>query len=277
MTESTSRARKRQLEWARARKIRTDAAGYVETPSDNFFAPLSAATQAELAAGDGGELGAPGKPGKIQALHSSSALACNVFDYWRERDSLPLSRALGLAAPIAAMAFERKYPTGLPGTPPNLDVVLTLTTGRTIAIESKFLEPFTAHARATFSDSYFPESTPLWQAAGFSRCQALAEALHSGTHATRWLDTEQLLKHILGLQRAGGDWSLLYLWFDVGGPAATDHAAETEHFAATAAADGMDFRALTYQSVFREVKHASRGPDRAYVDYLGSRYFDEAV
>jgi hypothetical protein len=31
----------------------------------------------------------------MRALHSSSALACNVFEYWRGRDGSPLAAALG--------------------------------------------------------------------------------------------------------------------------------------------------------------------------------------
>ncbi len=38
----------------------------------------------DFAGGDGGELGRGGAiPGKMQAVHSSSALSCNLFHYWR--------------------------------------------------------------------------------------------------------------------------------------------------------------------------------------------------
>ena len=111
-------------DWARQRAIRFDRNGYTESLEDNLFVALSDETVAEFVSGDGGELGEHGKRGKMQALHSSSALACNVFEYWRGRDAVALSGALGVAAGIGSIGFERKFPTGLQGYAPNLDVVL---------------------------------------------------------------------------------------------------------------------------------------------------------
>ncbi len=45
----------------------------------------------------GSELGENGGRGKIQTLHSSSAIVCNFFDYWRAGDLKPLAEALGSA------------------------------------------------------------------------------------------------------------------------------------------------------------------------------------
>jgi len=57
---------------------------YAKSLERNLFEPLSADALAEFKAGDGGELGGQdGNPGKMQAVHSSSALCCNVFHYWR--------------------------------------------------------------------------------------------------------------------------------------------------------------------------------------------------
>lgn len=105
--------------------------------------PLSACSRRDLAGGDGSELGKGGGRGKIQALHSSAALACNFFDYWRGRDLGLLSRALGISVRLCAVAFEQKFPTRLGGIAPNLDVVLYGCDGSLFAVESKFTEPFT--------------------------------------------------------------------------------------------------------------------------------------
>jgi len=148
--------RQQQRAWARSKGIDIDKSGYTLTLGDNLCHPLSRCAEAEFRAGDGTELGRPSSRGKMQALHSSSALACNVFDYWRGRDTSALAKALEMQAPICSMAFEQKYPTGLRGKPPNLDVVLQPWDGPTLAVESKFLEPYAgASAKSGFKPKYF--------------------------------------------------------------------------------------------------------------------------
>lgn len=56
----------------------------------NLFQPLLAAVQKSFAAGDGGELGSAKFPGKMQAVHSSSALGVNIFQYWKSINSVPV-------------------------------------------------------------------------------------------------------------------------------------------------------------------------------------------
>ena len=68
--------REQQWNWALRRGVKLDSAGYTLDVSDNLFAPLSSAAQEEFEEADGGELGQPGERGKMQALHSSSALTC---------------------------------------------------------------------------------------------------------------------------------------------------------------------------------------------------------
>src|SRR5687767_5592943 len=83
---------------------------YTATVSDNLFEPLTPEARREYAEGDGGELGQGGiVPGKMQAVHSSSALSCNLFHYWR-RIGRPdiIAKACGLpVSPTMAVAFER--------------------------------------------------------------------------------------------------------------------------------------------------------------------------
>ena len=264
-----------QRDWAQGRGLAVDAAGYTATLDDNLFQPIRPETVADFEAGDGGELGEPGRRGKMQALHSSSALACNVFDYWRGRDGAELASALDLGDGIESLGFERKLPTGLTGRAPNLDVVLLSPSGRVTAIECKFLEPYGSHA-AFFTARYFEKRPGLWETAGFPRCQALAERLHAGARPYRWLNAPQLLKHILGLHRSappGG--SLLYLWYQVPGATGDEHAAEAASFAAVALADGIDVRTLSYQRLYRKLEEGASAEHRDYLTYLGERYFAE--
>lgn len=271
-TDPASPVKAHLREWAQANAISIDSSGYTLTLSDNLFIDLSPAARAEFSAGDGGELGSSGERGKMQALHSSSALACNVFEYWRERERGPLARALGVDDTIASVRFERKFPTGLPGNAPNLDVVLEVEDGLLVAIESKFLEPYGRPHPAGFKPKYFEDSPGLWERQGMRRCQAAAEALQAGEVSFRWLHAEQLLKHILGLSKSGAEWELLYLWYQPPGDAGTEHAAEAEAFAEMVAADGIGFRSMTYQELFGRLQQTCQR-DVEYLDFLGSRYF----
>jgi hypothetical protein len=48
---------------------------------DNLFEPLLSEVKGNFEEADGGELS--GKPCKMQAVHSSSALGVNIFQYWK--------------------------------------------------------------------------------------------------------------------------------------------------------------------------------------------------
>lgn len=96
----------------------------------------------------------------MRALHSSSALAVNVFDYWVSEFNHHLLAALDVDdRSNAAIRFEGKYPTGLGGNPPNLDVVLELDNGQVIGIKSKFTEWFTpkTQGKMPFKEKYFEQ------------------------------------------------------------------------------------------------------------------------
>jgi len=144
MTEMTplNTIRARQRAWAERNGRALDKDGYCTCADDNIFERLSDAARKDFDRADGGELGRRGKRGKIRAVHSSSALACNWFDYWRHRDLRPLSKAFGMPVPFSKLALEQNFSTGLRGKGPNLDVLLTADDGSLFAIESKFAESY---------------------------------------------------------------------------------------------------------------------------------------
>jgi hypothetical protein len=270
--------RERQRAWAKSKGIALDSAGYTGTLRDNLYQALSPCAEAEFRSGDGAELGKPGERGKMQALHSSSALACNVFDYWRGRDTAALAQALDVPGPICSIAFERKYPTGLRGKPPNLDIVLQPASGPTLAIESKFLEPYTAGTRkAGFKGKYFKSESGLWSDLGYPSCQKLAKSLYEGDYSSTWLHGEQLLKHILGLSRTGREWILLYLWYEVPGETIVQHAEDIAEFARCATEDGVSFRSLSYQELFRRLQAVTDPRDAGYIQYLRKGTFPTSL
>jgi hypothetical protein len=162
----------RQRAWATRKALTVDADGYCACVDDNIFRGLSPAARKGFESGDGAELGKDGGRGKLQALHSSSALACNWFDYWHSRDLEPLSRAFGVPVRFTTLVLEQKVPTGLGRIPPNIDVFLTGDDGTPFAIESKFTEPYTkSKAKTYLKPKYFHDGRSLWTEAGLPGCQ----------------------------------------------------------------------------------------------------------
>ena len=264
----------RQAAWAEEASV-THVRGYTSTPAENVFLPLSPRTKAEFRRANGGELEPRGgdKPPKFCALHSSSALACNVFDYWRGRDLTPLARALGLLGTPTCLHFEAKFSTGMRGPPCNLDVVLAGPDGTLTAIESKFTEPFTPKRTATpLSARYLPDTgVSPWLQRGLYACDRVARHL-LGNPAFRLLDVSQLVKHILGLHRAtDGRLRLLYLYYDVPGEEGRVHRMEVDRFRCAIAGE-VDFGAVSYQELLRRLRDLVTAADADYLNYLLRRY-----
>lgn len=270
---------RQQRAWAESRGHVVDERGYLKSVEDNLVCQaLSETVREGLAQGRGSELRDRGnRPAKMRALLSSAALAVNVFDYWSApgSDRSPLQVALGLAPEITSIEFEGQFCPLPDRTPANLDVVLTLRNGVTVAIESKFCEWMTRRSRgkAAFAPAYFPDARDLWGAVRLHRSQALAGAINQGRERFLYLDVAQLLKHALGLARELGDGFVLwYLYFDGAGPAADQHRAEIARFADMLEGE-VGFRAISYQDVFARLRTTAGSDHERYLTYLGARYF----
>jgi hypothetical protein len=273
MMETTS-LKLAQRSWAIAKGIGIDRDGYCRDTNANLFQKPSESSRSELERGDGNELGKPGLRGKIQALHSSAALACNFFDYWRTQDLDPLARAFGISAKLCGLEFEKKYPTGVGRTAPNLDVVLFGADGMVFAIESKFTE-WTSRSKNKnwLSPRYFPEGRALWSQSNLPGCQSLADDLHSGQEPFKILDAAQLLKHMLGLGHSCKRWKLICLWYRPLNAIADLHASELEKFTERIGADAEKFKALTYQTLFSLLSVSCKEKHAGWKTYMDERYF----
>jgi hypothetical protein len=133
-----------------------------------------------------------------------------VFAPWIGReDSLRLA---GINA-FDSLAFEVRFPTGLKGNPPNLDVCAEAGR-RVVAVESKCTEHLLLH-RADFPASYDAVVDDLADATWrelYQRLKADGECLAS-------MDAGQLVRHYLGLRRAVDEGAidqatLLYLYWE---------------------------------------------------------------
>lgn len=272
-----------QKDWALRTKKAVNSRGYLAEIGDNLFQPLSTTALAGFGKGSGAELiDTDSRPAKIKALHSSAALAVNFFDYWTGTEVTPLATAIRSDAiedpvEIFKIEFERQYPTGLGGNPPNLDVVIQLKSGFTVAFESKFTEWMTPKAAKgeVFRPAYFPDGYGVWINRGLPCCQRLAEAIAAGDECFRRLDVPQLLKHALGLATAvSNKFSLHYIYFDVTGPESIEHERELERFSAVINNE-IRFVPRSYQSLFKELTPNLAIDHVQYMCYLKDRYFYE--
>ena len=222
----------RQILWGRDLELihlSTDEErpGYTQTADENLFQPLSARAKEQFKEGDGRELGTKSKPGKIQALHSSSAIGCNLFHYWQSLADLgdttgikPIVDACGLpnSEDADGIFFEEKRPVVTRKykefrRPPNLDVVIKYR--RSVAdivevgIECKFSEAYSGgHSGIKpvylgpdeLKDKLKDELKELWD--GLSKTKELAKAISPDDKHKRfkYLHAAQLIKHILGLK-----------------------------------------------------------------------------
>jgi hypothetical protein len=264
-----------QRAWAVRTGRTVDAAGYVPDLSANTIVPLCEESLREFALGSGGELnaGRRGAPPKLLATHSSAALACNAFEYWRPQQYWRIVElALALPSRIVSFQYEAHFPTGLEGKPPNLDVLLALFDGSVCAIESKFTEPFRSRSSfAALKEKYFPNQQPIWTERGLPACGELAMALRSGEISFRRLDATQLLKHALGLKASGRPFALAYMWLDMDTAGADEHREDIERFSRCVGSE-LAFRAISYQQFLKELRlYAGTCHDR-FFDYFEDRY-----
>jgi hypothetical protein len=254
-----------QREWALKRSIQFDLKSQTTSLENNLFQPLHPRTREDFTAGKGAELGDMGLPGKMWSLISSSALACNVFDPWRDRPLGELAAALGIDSTYRISRFEATHKTGFGGIPPHLDVELSSKAGRVVAVESKFTEPYRPVTNA-FRPSYFSNPQP-WRHLPTSL--EMARALVAGDVEFRFLHAAQLIKHALGLTRSHGPqgFDLVYLWYRPPGSEGDATASEFDLFHAMLGNE-FSLRAITYQDLLNRV---TGGPE-GWLQYVKDRY-----
>lgn len=268
-----------QLDWAVSASRLPDSRGYLASYDLNLFKPLSPDAHRAFTQGSGSELlPKEGRPAKMAALHSSSALAVNAFDYWSGKPLAPIASALGIEQNPAHFRFEAQFPTGLGGTPPNLDLAFYYANGHILGVESKFSEWLAPKppGKEHFKAKYFPEDVFLWSQVGLPNAQRVADAMQKHEHVFRYLDAAQLLKHMLGLATAVRDKvSLYYLYYDCPGPESSIHRAEIETFADLVGTD-MKFYWASYQQFFDSLQTTLGEEHRPYLDYATLRYCQPA-
>ena len=133
----------------------------------------------DLKNGSGNELDS-----KFKALWSSSALVVNNFvPFIKNISKINFENNI-----FEKAGFERKFSTGLGGTPPNLDFFME-NANLLLGFESKFTE-ITVETNSKFSDSYFSINY---------LSNNFMDMLKKYNNKRGYLDAAQLIKHSIGL------------------------------------------------------------------------------
>lgn len=278
----------KQIEWAKNRGLQLVEGdgnqarqGYLTCADANLFRPLNPETEAELLAGKGQEFkGRGGMPPRSQALHSSSVLAVNLFDYWRKKTDLsPMLSACELyrgAGPIAGeIRFAQKFPVLRElGKSPVIDVMIYpgFKKGlQAVAVDCKFLDPY-SRRRSRGLDPKYLADTSIWK--NLPATYALAQEILSNDNKFYFLNAAQLIKQVLSLSVRYPKkkmFGLLYIWSDVLSELAFVHGMEAEELRQTLHSDGIEFVPIRYQDIVASLAaHRAQHPE--YIAYLTDRY-----
>jgi hypothetical protein len=279
----------KQVAWAKRNNIpligsqvTKGAKNYTENLDDNFFEKLTHETILAIKGGDGGELtSVGGNPTKMNALHSSSALGVNIFQYWKSINKVSdIAFACGLCASenknSINITFEEKFviSNSFPKAP-NIDVVIHNTNDSDIkafGIECKFSEAYGSREHSGLKEKYLVEIPDQW--VDIPNIFEFAKTKSPDYKIFHHLHPAQLFKHILGLKRKYGKkhFRLLYLWYDVYGTDGAGHRKEIETFKEIAKKDDVMIHSLSYQELICKLANQFYDGNEKYVDYITDRY-----
>jgi len=254
---------------------------YTNTLNENLFLPMNSTVKQAFDEGDGKEINQEdGFPAKMQALHSSSALAVNVFQYWMDKDISTIAFACGLCnlnnPHPESILFEKKFRIkGIRGNPPNLDVVIENSGESYIkayGIECKFTEAYSGRGSHGLNKKYL-ERPDLWET--IPNLHEFARSISPNDEVFNHLHPAQLIRHILGLRGFYGkqNYRLLYLWYDTLGEEGYKHKEELDIFTRICKADGVKFHSMTYQELISRLRINYLEEHSEYIKYLSNRYF----
>lgn len=259
----------------RGRKI------YTPTLDENLFMPMSQSIVEQFEKGDGSEVAENSVyPSKMQALHSSSALSVNIFQFWQDKNQASeIASACGFCERDSdipqTICFEDKYTIDKKFRySPNIDVVIhnrELSQVKRFAIECKFTEAYSSYKHDGLKEKYL-EIDQIWF--DIPKLRGFAELITPSDNSFCHLHPAQLIKHILALkvqfQKSG--FKLLYLWYDALGEAGNRHRNEIEQFTKILDADGIKFLSMSYQELIGILSSRYRREHKSYVQYLTERY-----
>jgi hypothetical protein len=245
---------------------------------ENLFEPLEQTVREDFEKGDGNEL--KGHPAKMQAIHSSSALSVNIFQYWLKNKQIPvIAAACGFCNKgndvSEEIVFEDKYPIDNRfRVSPNIDVAFWNSESskyKRFAVECKFSEAYGSRRHSGLKPEYMNLGS-IWE--GIPHLHKLSESVCPEDTKFTHLHAAQLIKHVLGLKNKCGrnGFRLLYLWYDVFGEEGATHRREIEDLSEVMKADGVNFHSMSYQELITKLSNEYRQKHEPYIKYLTERY-----
>lgn len=278
----------KQILWAKRNKLSLSGSNganglhiYAGTVNQNLYEPLTAEHYKQFEKGDGGELiDTSLRPAKMKALHSSSAIGVNIFQYWdkiKKVDQIAYCSGLCNKANKTSekIIFERKFKIDSAFSyDPNIDVVIensSQSSFKIYAIECKFSEPYGSYLHSGIDNKYLKIKS-LW--GNIPNIYALAKSISPDDKHFKYLHPAQLIKHVLGLKKEYGKkaFRLLYLWYDVHGEESYIHRQEIERFTEIAQMDSVKFSSISYQKLISNLAHNFYDGNEKYINYIADRY-----
>jgi len=242
----------------------------------NLFQEISESTKTEFSHGDGNEFGNGFEPGKMQALHSSSVLGVNVFEYWKanQRYSI-IAKALRIpSVNINRIQFEEKFVILNDGQKcPNIDVNVHYKNEYLVGIECKFTEPFQSiNSNYGFKAKYLTDYK-YWNE--FPELRKLAESICPDDNSSRYLNCAQLIKHILGMyaaKQSKDKFRLLYIYQPAFFENNEKYVQEIELLQKVLNDDQICFQYMSWQELIKSLNNHAEEQDMEYINYLIKRY-----
>ncbi len=281
----------KQLQWAHNNSLSDELVGsaitrgrrvYTKQLESILFQPLTDSVRADFAAADGNEIiASEGHAAKMSALHSSSALCVNIFQYWQKTNRInEIAYMCGLCTESSNSAekllFEKKLSIQKRFLKcPNIDVVIENNPSAAIkayAIESKFTEPYANRGHNGLDPKYLSDEE-AWD--DIPNIFELAKRISPNDNEFVHLHAAQLIKHILALKKCIGNrkgFRLLYLWYDTIGEESFRHGGEIAIFSEIVKRDQILFHSLTYQELIIRLANRFSGTDKEYIEYITGRY-----
>lgn len=257
-------------------KIERGEKVFTKKPEDNYFQKLSKDSEQEIKQGDGKELGSSNEPGKIQALHSSSALGINIFEYWKVNKKFStIAKALDIPTrDIESIVYEKKYEIFKEAKKhPNIDVSFNYNNGFVVAIECKFTEPFQTRKHDYGLKGKYIKDFNRWNE--IPNIKKIADKISPEDNKFEFLHCAQLIKHVLGLLTQKKDknkFKLMYLYYPAFFENNKKYEDEIGAFADAMLKDNIKFRSLSWQEVIRKLQNNREPEDQNYFDYIFKRY-----
>lgn len=251
---------------------------YTTKLEENLFEPLIPEVKKDFENADGRELSE--SLSKMNAVHSSSALGINIFQYWQNRKQVPaIAAACGLCNKnnysSQKIRFEQKFRiTKSFQFSPNIDVVienLEKSKFSIYAIECKFSEAYSSRGHSGIDHKYL-ELDEIWK--DIPETRDFAKSISPDDKEYKYLHPAQLIKHILGLKNKFGKkrFRLLYLWYDSLGDEGAKHREEIGRFSDILKRDRIYFHTLSYQELIIKLSKEYRKSHNKYIKYISERY-----